>query len=79
MLTNLIQIGGSKGVILPKALLQQCNAGDVFEMKIDKDRIILEPIKNPRSHWPKAFASDIAKPEKLAHLQNKFDQNEWEW
>lgn len=79
MLANLVQIGGSKGVIIPKIILQQCNSPSEFEMKIDKTRIILEPIKTPRSGWAQAFAADNKKPEKLDCISNKFDQEEWQW
>lgn len=50
-----INIGNSKGIRLPKAVLEQYNISDSLEMKLEKGRIILKPKSVPRKGWEKTF------------------------
>ena len=79
MLIDLIQIGSSRGIRIPKSVLQQCGMIDHLEMKIDRSKIILEPVKSTRAGWRDAFAKNKKEQEKLDYFQNEFDQNEWRW
>jgi antitoxin MazE len=79
MLVNLVQIGGSKGVIIPRTALQQYNIPKEFEMKINATHITLKPVYSPRKGWAEAFGADNKKPEKLDEITNKFDEEEWKW
>lgn len=53
--TNIIRIGNSQGIRLPKTVLQQCGLKDKVELEIEDDQIIIKPIKNPREGWTEAF------------------------
>ena len=50
-----INIGNSKGIRLPKAILEQYNISDSLELILEKGRIILKPKAVPRKGWEKAF------------------------
>ncbi len=52
---KVINIGNSKGIRLPKALLEQYNISDTLELILEKGRIILKPISVPRKGWEKSF------------------------
>lgn len=52
---SVINIGNSKGIRLPKALLEQYNIGDTLEMVLEKERIILKPKSVPRKGWEEFF------------------------
>ncbi len=43
-----INIGNSKGIRLPKALLEEYNIHDTIELVLEKGRIILKPKSVPR-------------------------------
>ena len=49
---NVINIGNSKGIRLPKAVLEQYNISDTIELK---GKIILKPKSTPRKGWEKSF------------------------
>lgn len=51
----IINIGNSKGIRLPKALLEQYNISDTIELILEKGRIILKPKSTPRKGWEKSF------------------------
>jgi antitoxin MazE len=51
------KLGNSSAVIIPKPILSQIGleAGDDLDLTLDKDRIVLAPIKrNPRAGWAEA-------------------------
>jgi antitoxin MazE len=50
-----ISVGNSKGIRLNKMLLQKYNIGDVVELVMEADHIILRPVKKPREGWDEAF------------------------
>jgi antitoxin MazE len=55
MEANIIKIGNSKGVRLSKTILEKYDIGDKVELILEKDQIILRPIKQPRQGWAEAF------------------------
>lgn len=50
-----INIGNSKGIRLPKAILEQYHISDTLELILEKGRIILKPTLVPRKGWGKSF------------------------
>lgn len=50
-----INIGNSKGIRLPRTILEEYNITDTIEMVLEKGRIILKPKPLPRKGWEKAF------------------------
>ena len=55
MKTTLIKVGNSKGIILSKTVLEHYQITDEIEMLMQKDQIVLRPIKKTRVGWDKAF------------------------
>jgi antitoxin MazE len=48
------QIGNSRGVLIPKAILEQVGFEDQADLVIEGDRLVLsKPKKNPREGWAK--------------------------
>lgn len=55
MKTSVVKIGNSRGIIISKALLKHYSIGDSVELKLEKNRIIINPVSEPRKEWEKAF------------------------
>jgi antitoxin MazE len=55
MEVQVISIGNSKGIRLPKSILEQYNISDTLELILEKGRIILKPKSVPRKGWEKLF------------------------
>ncbi|GMQ28897.1 AbrB/MazE/SpoVT family DNA-binding domain-containing protein [Algoriphagus confluentis] len=55
MEANIIKIGNSKGVRLSKTILEKYEIGEKVEVILEKDQIVLRPIKQPRQGWADAF------------------------
>ena len=82
MITTIIKIGNSKGIRIPKPLLEQCGIEKEVELKVKKNEIIIRPVKTPRKGWEDAFKK-IAENNNNKLLidlpQNEWDKEEWEW
>ena len=52
---SVINIGNSKGIRLPKAILEQYNISEKLELILEKGRIILKQKSTPRKGWEKSF------------------------
>ena len=52
---SIIKIGNSKGIRLPKTLIEKYKLKDKAELILENGYFILKPISNPRKGWEKAF------------------------
>lgn len=84
MKTNIVRIGNSKGIRLPKSVIEQCHLKDTVEIEVEGNTLIIHSVHAPRSGWGKAF-SEMAqnKDDKLldedASLATEWDKSEWRW
>jgi antitoxin MazE len=84
MLTKIVPIGNSRGIRIPKAMLDDCGFGDEAELQAKNGALILRPVNTPRAGWDEAFAGmAAAKDDFLVHedapTSTQFDEEEWEW
>ena len=82
MRTKLVPIGNSKGLRLPKALIEQCGLGDEIELEPRADCLVLRPVRAPRAGWDAAFARMRAHGDDALLLEgaaSQFDEKEWTW
>ena len=75
-------IGNSKGVVIPKIILEQAGIKEVVEMSVDGEKIVLSKPKNTaREHWSRD-AQSLAKVGEdklvLGEFANEEDGN-WVW
>ena len=83
MRSDLQRIGNSKGIVIPKAILDKCGFDRHVEMRVEGNKLILIPARNARAGWSKAFeqstkasADDVLLPD---HLSEQWDSEEWTW
>jgi len=56
MKVSIIKIGNSRGLRLNKSILERYNIKDTVELILEKGRIILKPLDQPRKGWDEAFS-----------------------
>ena len=78
METSIIQIGNSKGLRLNKQLLEQYQITDKVEMILEKDQIILRPIKKVREGWDESFREMNANSDDQILIDDIFEDEEFE-
>ncbi len=55
MRVSLVQIGNSRGVRIPKPILEQCGFADEAELEVKRGSIVISPINTPRDDWREAI------------------------
>jgi antitoxin MazE len=88
MRSKLVQIGNSKGIRLPKAILQAVGLQDAVDLRVEEGRLVVTPARRrrrPREGWREAILADIEKngaPEVDAdwlNMPNEWDAAGWQW
>jgi antitoxin MazE len=81
MKADLIPIGNSRGVRIPKPIIDQVGLGDTVELTVEKNRIVISPQRRPREGWLESFSVAAHEGEEplLSVPPNKFDNKEWKW
>ncbi|MDX2193327.1 MAG: AbrB/MazE/SpoVT family DNA-binding domain-containing protein [Gemmatimonadales bacterium] len=79
MRTRLIRIGNSRGVRLPKPVLQQAGLVDEVEIRVEPGAITIAAVGSPRAGWAAAAAG--VEPAGLldAATATTFDERDWTW
>jgi len=82
--TNIVRIGNSKGIRLPKSVLEQCRLKDSVEIDVEGETLIIRPADVPRSSWAEAFSGMAQhKDDKILDedtaLTTEWDRSEWRW
>lgn len=82
MKTRLVRIGNSRGVRIPKPLLEQAGLEDEVELRVVEDGIVIASVREPRGDWETAARLvrergedgplDVPTP-------TRFDTTEWQW
>jgi antitoxin MazE len=81
MQTQIVQIGNSLGVRLPKALLDSLQLKRATELSIHTraDAIVLRAVRSPRAGWSAAFAASPVAPGETDNLWGDMPVDEsWE-
>ena len=75
-------IGNSKGVVIPKIILEQSGIQEVVEMSVDGEKIVLSKPKNTvREHWAQD-AQSLARVGEDKLLLGDFaneEDGDWVW
>jgi len=82
MKVPVIRIGNSRGIRIPKALIEQYGFGESVELRPEAKGIVIAPVRRPREGWAEAFAKsgDARNDELLVEgFSNEFDKDEWQW
>ena len=84
MKTSIIRIGNSRGIRLPKSILEQCHLKDAVEIEVEGNVLTVHPVPAPRRGWVEAFMKmKENKDDKLLDadtpLATAWDRAEWRW
>ena len=83
MKADLIRIGNSRGIRIPKSVIEQCGFGSRVEMRVEGGSLVITPGRAARSGWDEAFKAMAERgddaPLVSEHLAQRFDNTEWEW
>ncbi|HEX9698587.1 MAG TPA: AbrB/MazE/SpoVT family DNA-binding domain-containing protein [Acidobacteriota bacterium] len=80
MKAKIIRIGNSKGIRLPKPVIEQVGLAQEVELEVREGEIVISPTRL-RSGWSEAARALSAQGEDqlLDDTPTSFDLEEWEW
>jgi antitoxin MazE len=55
--SKIINIGNSRGILIPRPLLEQIGLTDEVEMSVEGDKLIVQPVHQIRQGWEAQFAT----------------------
>jgi antitoxin MazE len=81
---RIVKIGNSKGVRIPKAMLEQLGLGEEVELSVREDQLVIRPSRSPRADWDGKFELMAKRgDDRLLDDQvvstSRWDAEEWEW
>ena len=81
---RIIRIGNSRGVRIPKHVLEQTGLTDEVELEVDGDQLVIRPVRHPRAGWAEQFKlmherGDDRLLDGAELLSTRWDETEWEW
>ena len=83
MKAELVRIGNSRGVRIPKPLIEQCGLEDTVELRVDNNCLVISPAHRPRHGWEEAFRAAVSSHRDEFLLEDvgpsDFDRKEWRW
>jgi len=84
MKATLIRIGNSRGIRLPKPVIEQCGFENEVEMEVHHHELVIRSLAQPREGWAGAFArmnecGDDELQDRVAETGPTWDEKEWEW
>lgn len=82
MKTKLVRIGNSRGVRIPKPLLEEAGLEDDVELRVVESGIMIAGVSKPRAGWAEAALELQAQDEGGLideAVPTAFDESEWEW
>jgi antitoxin MazE len=80
--SKVVKIGNSRGVRIPRTLLEQAGLTNDVEMTVEGNKLIIRSTRKPRQGWEARFASmaenhDDQLLDQMA--QTQWDDEGWTW
>ena len=84
MRSRIVRIGNSRGVRIPKPLIEEAGLDEEVEITVRNDSLVISAVREPRAGWSAAFSAMAERgDDALAHGDqigsSRWDEDEWEW
>ena len=80
--TRIIKIGNSRGIRIPKPLIEQASLGDEVEITIQRHQLVIRSAASPRSGWSDCFRDMTGRGDDQLldeAVPTLWDAGEWKW
>lgn len=82
MLIDIVAVGNSKGIRIPKKILEACELEDQVEMLVQDHELLIRSPKKSRQNWEDAFCCMAESGDDMlldAETITDWDESEWQW
>jgi antitoxin MazE len=80
--TRIVRIGNSRGIRIPKTLLDEADLPDEVEVHAQRGRLVVQAVRRPRRGWAAAAKRMRTRGDDRLldeSTSTTFDREEWEW
>ena len=80
--SKVVKIGNSRGIRIPRTLLEQAGLTDDVEMTVEGNRLIIHSLHSPRQGWEMQFKAMAERgDDQLLNksIPTQWDEEEWAW
>jgi len=80
--SKVVKIGNSRGIRIPRALLEQAGLTDDVEMIVEGNRLVIHSVRLPRADWETSFAAMAQRGDDQlidTITPTQWDEDEWTW
>lgn len=82
MKARVVRIGNSRGLRIPKPIIEQIGLGDEVTMVVREGALVIAPLGRPRAGWGEAFRAMAARGDDAPidePRSTRWDEDEWQW
>ena len=81
MKSQIIQIGNSQGIRIPKVLLEESRVAGEVDLELHPDGILIRKAQKARAGWADAFQAMAENDDDELHnsVATSFERKEWQW
>jgi antitoxin MazE len=83
MKAQIVQIGNSQGIRIPKVLLEESGIQGEVDLEICEEGILIRNVSKPRAEWDRQFKAfgeaDDDVPADDVSVLSEFESREWQW
>jgi antitoxin MazE len=80
---KIVRIGNSRGLRIPKAILEQCGLVDEVELTVTDGKLVVAAKPHPRAGWEEEYKRMMEFGDDAPLLNEndltEFDRTEWVW
>jgi antitoxin MazE len=79
---RIIRIGNSRGIRIPKTILEECHLEDTVELQAQEGKLVVKPVGTARQGWEESYRrmtkakEDVLLDEPTA---TDWDKTQWRW
>ena len=80
--TRFIRVGNSRGLRIPKVLIDQLGLGGEVEIDVQSDRLVIQSASRRREGWDKEFRKMAERGDDALldpYQPTEWEKTEWEW
>lgn len=80
--TRFIRVGNSRGLRIPKLLIDQLGLGGEVDIVVQSDRLVIRSASRPREGWDQKFLRMAERRDDTpldTYQPTEWEKTEWEW
>jgi antitoxin MazE len=84
MKARVVRIGNSRGIRIPKAVIEQCHLHGAVDLEIQQGQLVIRSAAKPRTGWGEAFEQmhrhgDDRLLDRDVLATSEWDRKDWTW